>query len=517
MSLAPDTGPGTSPQTEGALRPFVRALSAHKLLVALVTLATVGGAIAWLAVRTESYEATAQMLVSPVPADDLAFRGLKVFRESGDPTRDVETAATLTETVAIADRTAKALGPGWDFDDVLDDVDVTPQGQASVLGVTAVADDDELAARLANEFTEAVIDERAEELAAQAETEIPQQEANLEALPPESAEAATIGARLATLRSVASEGDPTISVVEEARPPDSAAGVSPLITLFLAALAGFSLGSAAALLREQLDRRIRDEEEAVELYPLPVLSRVPVLKRRELRDATGPAWVMPPAIREAFRTLLTQLRQHRGGGVVMITSASTGDGKTTSAINLAATVAASGDRAILLDLDLRKPDVVKTLELEGSRSLPMILSGELKLEEHLSSMPTLPTLSLLPTNGAAVEAEFVEPVNRRLPEILAQARKLAKWVIVDTAPLGEVSDALRIAANVDEIIVVTRPGNTNRTNFEVMRDLLERTPAAAPSGLLVITDKAAKSSTYYYGSALEQRPLTISGEGRPRG
>lgn len=477
----------------------------------MVCLATIGGAIAWLVLRTTEYEATAQLLVAPVPADDPTFRGLPVFRESGDPTRDIETAATLVETVAVADRAAGTLGNQWTFERILEDVEVEPQGQSNVLAVTALADSAGLAAELANEFVDAVLAERGEALERRVETEIPRLQAIQETLPEGSPEGAAIGAQLATLQSVGDDGDPTLSLVEAARPPDSAVGVSPLVTLLLAALAGFALGSGAALLREQLERRIRDEDEALEIYPLPVLARIPVLTRRQLRQTTGPVWTMPPSIGEAFRTLVTQLRQRRGGGIVMLTSASTGDGKTTSAINLATTFAASGDRALLLDFDLRKPDVVRALKLPGSRSLLEMLSGEFQLKDMVRLVPTLPTLSILPTNGEPVAVEFVETVTRRLPEILAQARQLAKWVVIDTAPLGEVSDALQIAGSVDDVIVVTRPGSTSRDSFEIMRDLLDRTAGGAPTGLLVITEDAARSSTYYYGAGMEHRPMPVTG------
>jgi capsular exopolysaccharide synthesis family protein len=248
----------------------------------------------------------------------------------------------------------------------------------------------------------------------------------------------------------------------------------------------------------------------VDLYPLPTLSRVPALKGRELRTATGSDWLMPPRVRESFRTLVTQIRGRRSHGVVMLTSASTGDGKTTSAINLAVTFATGGDRVLLLDLDLRKPDVGLALGIDRPEGLRALLSNDVAIEDLVAVPPSLPMLSVLPATSADGAEESVEALNRMLPAVLETARGMADWVVVDTAPLGEVSDALQIAPHADEIVIVTRPGNTNRNNFEVMRDLLERTVGVEPSGLLVITQRETNRGSHYYGAGIESRPLRMS-------
>ena len=104
---------------------------------------------------------------------------------------------------------------------------------------------------------------------------------------------------------------------------------------------------------------------------------------------------------------------------------------------------------------------------------------------------------------------LVEALSRRLPELIADARELCNYVVIDTAPIGEISDALRLVSDVDSIIVVTKPGNTNRANFEMMRDLLERT-AYTPAGFLVIGDSTPRTSAYYaYGAT--GRELFLAG------
>lgn len=474
----------------------------------VATLAAIAGAVVWLAVRSPNYEATAQLLVTPLPVDDQTLLGLQVLRESsGDPTRTIETAATLVESVEAGSRTARALGPDWTFRRVLEEVNVTPQGQSNILAVTATADTARLAARLANEFARSALAARRESLQRQAAAQLPRLRARQQTLRRDSPEAATVAARLDGLDSIRNGGDPTLSLSQQARPPDDPTGVPSPLVILLAAVAGLSLGSGGALLRELLERRIRDEDEAVALYPLPVLARIPVLKRRQLRATTGPQWVMPQPIREAFRTLLAQLGQHNGGRVVMVTSASTGDGKTTSAINLVAAIAATGDRVTLLDFDLRKPDVGRALSLQEPMSLTNLLGADTSLSDMLVSAPSLPSMSVLATTTARGDAALIEAVNRRLPELVEEAKRSADWVVVDTAPLGEVSDALRLAQSVDDILVVTRPGHTNRASFEVMRELLERTAGGEPTGLLVIAGPEAMSSPYYSDYGLDNRAL----------
>jgi Mrp family chromosome partitioning ATPase len=222
---------------------------------------------------------------------------------------------------------------------------------------------------------------------------------------------------------------------------------------------------------------------------------------------------MLPAVREAFRTLMIQLGPNPEGRahVVMVTSASTGDGKTTSAVNLAAAAAASGDPVILLDFDLRKPDVGRTLGVQAGTELTGLLQPETQLRDLLSPAPGLPALSVLTTSVAEGDVALVEALSRRLPELIADARELCNYVVIDTAPIGEISDALRLVRDVDNIVVVTRPGTTNRANFEMMRDLLERT-AYTPAGFLVIGDSTPRTSAYYAYGATGRELFASAGE-----
>jgi Mrp family chromosome partitioning ATPase len=496
---------------EPALGPYLRAVQAHKLVVVATTIGVVIAAVLWLAfVRVPTYEATAQLLVTPLPQDDRTFLGLQLLRDSGDPTRTVQTAANIVDSPEAAQRTADKLGGGRTTQSVLESVSIEPQGESNILAVTGSADEAGLAARLANTFARETLAVQRGTLEREIGPLLSQLRARREALGVSDTEAAAeLEDRINQLENVRTGANPTLSLSQEAEAPPSASGASPVIILALALIAGLALGAGAAVLIELLDRRVRDEDEALAILPVPVLARVPLLRRNLGRLRPSNAWILPPAVREACRTLLLQLRSRNShdSRVLMVTSGSTGDGKTTSAINLAAALAVSGERVVLLDLDLRKADVARQLAVPQPVQLAELLKPEVALRSLVQKPPSLPTVSVLATAVGEGDAFVLEALYRRLPELVTEARDMADHVIVDTPPLGEISDALRLLDSVDELIVVVRPGNTDRVGLATTADLLART-RSEPAGLLVIGGTPGPASSYY-GYGLASRELFV--------
>jgi capsular exopolysaccharide synthesis family protein len=492
--------------TDGALVPYLRAVAAHKLLIAVVTLVTLAVAVAWLSLRTPSYESEAQILVSPLPESDDVFLGLQALRDSGDPTRTVQTAATLIESPRSARLAALRLGGSWTPDKVLQQVEVTPQGESNILAVVGRAETAAGAARLANVFVRAALDQRNRELGAEVRDELRRLRERIAQInDPSGTVVSELELRADRLETVVVKGDPTFAYSRVASPPSSPAGAAVGLVVPLALLAGLAIGSAAALLMELLDRRLRDEDEAAAIYPLPVLGRIPKLSRREMARSRGSHWVMPPAVREAFRTVLVQL-ESEGSATrkLMVTSATSGDGKSTSAVNLAVSIAAAGYSVALLDLDLRKPELGRLLNIdEPGVTLTALLTREGKelVSDLMVDLPTIPNLSVLAVPSDYGGFAAVEAVTRRLPALLDAVTAESDYVVIDTPPLGEVSDALRIASAVDGVLLVVRPGHTNRRSFEITRELLERT-RQTPLGLLLIGVHAP--SGYYHAYAMRK-------------
>jgi Mrp family chromosome partitioning ATPase len=236
--------------------------------------------------------------------------------------------------------------------------------------------------------------------------------------------------------------------------------------------------------------RIDTEADIRALYPVPILTRLPALPRGVPAATAAP-------VREALRTLEVQLAladgRHRA---LMVSSASSGDGKTTTAIGLALELADSGRAVILVDLDLRKPELAERLGVRVDRGVEELLAGTAPLADVLTPVPGHQGVELLAPVGQT-HLGTLDDVARQLPDIVEGATALADYVVIDSPPLGEVSDALTFAPTVDDLLLVCRLGRTRRSSFEAMRDLLRRV-GHEPSGLIVIGGSGAPAPAAPY-------------------
>jgi Mrp family chromosome partitioning ATPase len=485
---------------ERALGPYRRAIGRHPWLVALVTLASVAASIAWLSMRPAEYQATAQVLVTPV-AGDAATAGLPILTESVDPTRTLQTAASVLVSPRAAALAAQRLGGGRTPADVITDVAVEPQGDSNIVAVTATAPDAQLAARIANAYALGALAARREALGRQVDAQLAGVEARRKALgSADAATAADLGTQATRLQAIRDGQDPNFSLLQTADVPDATIGAPAWMVVALALIGGFALGTGAALAIEYLDRRVRDEEELATTLSLPVLARVP----RQRQPSGGASLPPGPRVLEAFRALQIQLEARAGQGprVIMVTSASEGDGKTTSAIALAKTLASSGGRVVLLDFDLRKGDVGE--RLDAYTDLLGLLRGATRLSAALVAAPGVRGLRVLSAPPAGDTESLLATLSRRLPDLIIDAREEADYVVVDTPPLGRVADALRLMAYVDELLLVARPGHTTRQELAIVHEMLEHL-AVVPTGLIVFGASRRTRVGGYYGFDGEPR------------
>ena len=193
----------------------------------------------------------------------------------------------------------------------------------------------------------------------------------------------------------------------------------------------------------------------------------------------------PGEVIDAFRSLRLQLElEDRHGGAILLTSASRGEGKTMSTIDLARELISVGRRVVLVDLDLRRPELAAQLGVVPGRDLLDVTRRSDPLADALHQVQGEPLLRLAgPTS--MLDPRKVEQFEARLPELMEEARAVSDYVLVDGPPLGEVSDALHAVPLVDHILVVARVGRTSRSALETARDLLRRAGRAATGYVIV--------------------------------
>ena len=436
-------------------RPYFRAARVHWRFCLLFVAAVLAGSFLVLNRRTPTYEATAEVLVTPVDPTDTTYAGLPVVHDLGDPTRTIQTAAALVENREIADAAADRLGDPWTGRRVADAVTVSPKGQTNVVEIRASADAGDEAAAVADAYAAAVIDVRTEALRAGIDTTVQGLTGELAGIPPELVTARdALQQRVAQLQLLRAGGDPTVSLVQSASAPSSEDVLPTGVVLAIAAAAALLLAPAAALLVELAGPRlVRGTDDLAGALSAPVLAAVP---KRRRRRSSRPVRARREGERTAYRALGIQVEHLSPPRVtVMVVSPSRRDGRTSVVINLAHELAGAGAKVAVADLDAQKPDL--TAALAGG---------------------TLPVLRLDP-DGQAPDS-YATPT-----ELLREASRVYDHLVIDTPPLLQADDVLRLASEVDAVIVVARCDRTSRERLDLAGRLLV-TVGAAPAGGVIL-------------------------------
>lgn len=491
------TPPPARPE-QTALAAYVNSVRTHLWLVGIVIAVAVGASVVWLATSSTSYRATAQIFVSPLSQEDVAFLGLPLVRDAGDPTRTIQTAAALVDTREAAKAAARELGPPWTPGAVQAAVDVMPLGQTNILSVSAVAGRSTDAAEIANAFAVSALAVRQQTIQRLARQAVPNLRTRLRRMTPGSPGTAELQRQLNVLEGLSRGPDPTLALSQRASAPSSPLGAPAYMVIALALLAGAVLGTGAALLIDTLTPdRIDTEDELLSLLPVPVLARLPRLNRRQRRLGSVEE---NAAMREALRTVQVQLNL-RGGRrrTVLLTSPSPADGKTTTAVAFGISLADGGARVILIDADVRRTGPHSTRWHVQRHDLPPYEPGpkapDSDLLRLLRPVPGHPTLQFIDATDLALDSADERSL-ARLTHILRRAAERADYVILDTPPLGVVSDALPLLEHADDVILVSKLRWTKRNHAEVTRELLGRA-GVEPTGFLVIGEGTTSPYPYH--------------------
>jgi polysaccharide biosynthesis transport protein len=302
-----------------------------------------------------------------------------------------------------------------------------------------------------------------------------------------------------------------IRVVDVARTPTYPTEPNIPRNLAFALVLGLTTGIGLAFLLENMDNTVRTTEQAQVISGLPALGMIPMGSKHGI-DAAGKKLLTLASSREAvelvtqarpqsqmaesYRALRTSLLLSNLGTppkVIMITSARPQEGKTTTSINTAIVLAQKGVRVLLVDADLRRPSVHKTLGMGPRSGLSNVLTGSITLEHAITRSSILSNLFVLPAGTPPPNpAELLASSN------INDLREHYDHIVIDTPPTLSVTDAVVLSQRVDAIILVIRSSKTTKQALRRSRDILMQVNARITGVLLNAVDLSSPDYYYYY-------------------
>ncbi len=301
-----------------------------------------------------------------------------------------------------------------------------------------------------------------------------------------------------------------IDIVDPALPPASPK-LQPQSTIIITTLV-FSLlgGIVVAFLMESLDTGLRTIAEIESITELPSLAIIPRARRTAVEEAGNlstaqrniSVLTQPKSqFAEAFRSLRTSLLLSSAGHppkTILFTSATPSEGKTTAASNLACILAQSDSRVLLIDADLRRPNVHHRFGLNGKVGLTTLLTGTTTLEETIQRVSEVPNLDILPSGPVPpfpTEMLSSEAMN----QLLTRCRGIYTHIVIDSPPILSVTDGVILARDADAVVMVVRHGKSSKHVVRRARDLLIRAGAPITGIVLNAVDMSSPEYYGYYG------------------
>jgi succinoglycan biosynthesis transport protein ExoP len=301
-----------------------------------------------------------------------------------------------------------------------------------------------------------------------------------------------------------------IDIVDKALPQANPV-LRPQSTLIMTALV-FSLlgGIVIAFVMESLDTGLRSIAEIESITELPSLAIIPRARRSSVDHAgtlttaqrnIGILTQPKSQFAEAFRSLRTSLLLSTAGHppkFIVLTSATPSEGKTTAASNLAAILAQRDTRVLLIDGDLRRPNIHHRFGLNGKIGLTTVLTGATKLEETVQGVPEIPNLDILPSGPVPpFPTEMLS--SGAMDAILRRCGEIYDYVVIDSPPILSVTDGVILARQADAVVLVVRHGKSSKHVVRRARDILLRSGAGITGIVLNAVDLNSPEYYGYYG------------------
>ncbi|MBI3663851.1 MAG: polysaccharide biosynthesis tyrosine autokinase [Acidobacteria bacterium] len=308
-----------------------------------------------------------------------------------------------------------------------------------------------------------------------------------------------------------------IHIIDRARPPLAPVRPNKSLNIALSLVVGVILGGVLALFNEYLDNSVKVPEEVEQLIGLPALGVIPAVssisaagaysralpaaasakpQTHELATLSQPHSVVSEAYRALRTSILLSTSKHPPQ-TILITSGQPREGKTTTALNLAITLAQRGDRVVLIDSDLRRPRVHRSFGMSNDVGLSSFLAGVVTIDDLPRPVPHIPNLFVIssgPTPPNPAELLSSEP----MVGLFSELRRQFDFIVMDSPPAITVADSMILAAHADGVMLVIHGGVTTRESLRQAHKLLAGVNARLLGVVLNNVDIRSADYQYYY-------------------
>lgn len=284
--------------------------------------------------------------------------------------------------------------------------------------------------------------------------------------------------------------DVNIQVVELAQTPEPPGTGDRVLQIGIAVVASLLAGVGLAFLSENLDRRVYSDRQLRHLVEVPILGYIPVIPKQQRGLIASKNAAHVEAVRRLRTNLIPRIKESQK--VLLFTSGSPGDGKSTIVAHLASSMGAVGLKTILVDVDPHRASVHRLFGLSNVKGLSDVLMGQAGIEEVIRNTQ-FENLKML-TSGRAVPDWPELLASESMTDVLEQLRGQYDLVLIDSPALLAVVDAAVVAPLVDGVVIVVEQGKLSERMLGSIREQLD---AAGARLIGIVLNRVRRNQGYY--------------------